>query len=221
MFSGGKDSAFSAYLAKKHGYKILCLISVFSHNPDSYMFHTPCIEKVKKQAELMKTALITRYTTGIKEKELIDLKKAIKEAVEKHEIEGVVTGAVESAYQASRVQKICDSLDIECFNPLWQKKQVELLRDIIRNNFEVIITGVNAYPLNEKWLGKKIDYEFIRQVIGLKEKYQINPAGEGGEFETFVINCPLFTKPIEILDKKIIGEKNSWRMEIKLNDTDS
>src|SRR3990167_1788453 len=102
LFSGGKDSTFATLLAKKEGYEISCLISIASENKESYMFHTPSIEKTKKQAEVMKIPLIFQKTKGKKEDELKDLKSAIKKAKEKYKILGIVTGAVESVYQASR-----------------------------------------------------------------------------------------------------------------------
>ena len=217
LFSGGKDSAFAAYQVKKYLNEINCLITVISENPDSYMFHTPSISKVEKQAEVMDIPLLLQKTKGEKEEELKDLEKIISKAKSDFDIEAVVTGAVESAYQASRVQKICDNLELECFNPLWQKDQFELLNDLINNNFKIILTGVFAYPLNESWLGRKIDDSFVNEIKKLFEKYKINPAGEGGEFETFVLNCPLFSKELKVIDKKISGKGNSWKMEIEVS----
>lgn len=217
LFSGGKDSCYSAYLAKKQGHDLACLISIFSENPDSYMFHTPSIEMTKQQAKVMNLPLIIQKTKGKKEIELTDLEKAIEEAKEKYQIEGIITGALQSVYQSSRIQKICDKLNLKCMNPLWQKNEIEYLNELIKNKFKIIIIAVAAYPLDEKWLGRKIDKEFIEDVKFLKERYKIHPAGEGGEFETFVLDCPLFSKSLKVKDKKIFGEKNSWRMELDVN----
>ena len=115
LFSGGKDSCYSAYKAKQSGYKLACLISIFSKNPESYMFHTPNIKLVKQQSEVMDTPLIIQETKGEKEIELKDLEKAIKKAKEKYKIDTVVTGALASNYQASRIKKICDKLKLKCF----------------------------------------------------------------------------------------------------------
>lgn len=214
LFSGGKDSMYATWLAKKMGYEVECLITVKSRNKESFMFHTPAIELVEKQAEMMNLPLILRESEGEKEKELNDLKRAIEKAVVKHNIQGVVTGAVESVYQATRIQRICDEMKLECFSPLWQKDQIELLEDIVKDKFEAIISGVFAYPFDQKWLGRKIDLKFIERMKELKEKYKINPAGEGGEFESLVISCPLFNKQhIKIKDIKLVGEKNSWRAD--------
>jgi uncharacterized protein (TIGR00290 family) len=89
-----------------------------------------------------------------------------------------------------------------------------LLEDLIKNKFKVIIVGVFAYPLDEKWLGRKIDKKFIEEMKKLNEKYKINPAGEGGEFETFVLDCPLFKRKLKVKSWKDFGEGNSWGREI-------
>ena len=216
LFSGGKDSAYAAYLAKKYNHELTCLITIVSENKDSFMFHTPSIDKTILQAKLMDIPIIIQKTKGEKEIELDDLEKAIVSAVKKYHIEGVVTGAVASVYQASRIQMICDNLKLECFNPLWQKNQIELLEELIKNKFEVIIMQVAAHPLDKNWLGKTIDKSFIEKIKTLNEKYKINPAGEGGEFETLVLNCPLFKEPLKLKNKVITGSGNSWKMEVEL-----
>lgn len=218
LFSGGKDSVYSTYIAQKQGNEIVCLITILSENKESYMFHTPSIEKTTYQAKSMNLPLIIGKTKGEKEEELKDLEDAIKEAIKLYKIEGITTGALHSVYQASRIQAICDKLNIKCINPLWHKDEIEYLNDLIREKFEVIVIGVGAYPLNESWLGRKIDKKFIEDVAELKRKYKIHPAGEGGEFETFVLNCPLFKNPLEVKSYKDVKEgENSYRREIEVD----
>lgn len=214
LFSGGKDSCL-ALLKAKEEHEIACLVSIISKNPESYMFHTPNINRTKAQAEAIGLPLIQEETEGRKEEELEDLKKAIERAKKEYKIEGIVTGAIRSTYQASRVENICKELDLECINPLWQKDQIELLNEIVKNKFEVIISGVFAYPLGKELLGKKIDQKIIQRLKELQEKYEINPAGEGGEIETTVLDAPFFKKKIEVLDYKINYENNSGTFEIK------
>ena len=218
LFSGGKDSTYAAYLAKKAGYELTCLISLFSQNKESYMFHTPSIQQVKKQAKVMGLPLITTETEGIKEQELDDLENIIKQSKEKFKIDTIVTGALHSEYQASRIQKICDKLNLKCFNPLWHKDEIEYLHELLDAKFKVIVTGVFAYPLDKSWLGRIIGNKFIEEVQVLKDKYKIHAAGEGGEFETFVLNCPLFKKELKLIAFKDINEgENAWRREIKIS----
>ena len=217
LFSGGKDSVFSAYLAKKQGHELVCLISVLSKNKESYMFHTPSIEKTKKQAEVMKIPIIIQKTKGEKEEELKDLEKAIQLAKEKYNIDGVISGALASNYQKSRIETICKKLNLKSITPLWQINELNYLNDLIKNKFKIIVTGVFAYPLNQSWLGREINFQFIQEIIKLHEKYNIHLAGEGGEYETFVLDCPLFKKPLNISSYKDFKEgENSWRREIEL-----
>ena len=191
LFSGGKDSTYALYLAKKFNHKISCLITLDSKNPDSYMFHTP-VYQVDSIAEKLHLPLIKVSTTGEKEKELIDLKKAMELAIKKYKIQGVVTGAVASTYQASRIQKICSELNIYGFNPLWQLSPIELWSELIKNKFKVKIVKVAADGLDNSWINKIIDETSLLKLIELSRKYKFNPAFEGGEAETEVVDCPLF-----------------------------
>jgi len=217
LFSGGKDSVCAAYLAKLAGNELACAVVIKSENPDSYMFHTPSIEKAEKQVEVMGIPILVHGTKGEKENELKDLADAIKIAKEKYGVEGVVTGALYSEYQASRIGKICDELGLESINPLWHKDEIGYLNELIDSGFEVVITAVAAYPLDGSWLGRKIDEKFVSEVGILKEKYKIHPAGEGGEFETFVLNCPLFSRGLKVksFEDSSTGEY-SFRREIEV-----
>lgn len=213
LFSGGKDSTLALhYAAEKE--EVACLITLLSENKESYMFHTPNIDVTALQAQALCLPQIAKTTAGEKEKELKDLEDAIGEAARKYQIEGVVTGAVESVYQAERVQRICSRLDLWCFNPLWKRDQKALLEELLKKRFKVVISGVFAYPLDEKWLGKEIDAPMISKLLELQQKYGISPTGEGGEIETTVLDAPLFKKTIEILDYTAQAKGNSGVFQI-------
>lgn len=214
LFSGGKDSTLALHLAAEKE-EVVCLITILSKNKESYMFHTPNIDITALQAEALELPQITKTTEGEKEKELSDLEDAIAEAARKFQIEGVVTGAVESVYQAERVQRICNRLGLWCFNPLWKHDQKALLEELLKKQFKVIISGVFAYPLDEKWLGKQIDTQLIDRLADLQQKYGLSPSGEGGEIETTVLDAPLFKKKIDVLDYSIEAKGNSGVFRIK------
>jgi len=211
LFSGGKDSCLALHKAMQKE-EVVCLLTVISKNPESFMFHTPNIHLTEVQAKAMGLPLISVTTEGEKEKELKELEEVIRKAREEFGIEGVVTGTIESVYQATRIQKICDSLGLWCFNPLWQKSQKEVLEELVENGFEVLITGVFAEPFGKEWLGKRIDRETVKKLV---ETEGINPAGEGGEIETTVVDAPFLRKKIEVKSYEIKFERNSGVMEIK------
>ncbi len=208
LFSGGKDSTLALHLAAEKE-QVVCLITIVSKNPESYMFHTPNINVTELQAEALGLPLVSVVTEGKKEEELSDLERAIAEAKDKFSIEGVVTGAVESVYQSSRIERICNRLGLWCFSPLWKFNQQVLLEKLVENHFTVIVSGVFAYPLDEKWLGKQIDSEMIGRLVELQKQYGISPSGEGGEIETTVLDAPLFHQKIEVSDSAVEAKGNS------------
>jgi len=198
LFSGGKDSNFSLFEAKKI-HSVECLIVMKSKNSESYMFQSVGIDATKYQAECLGIPILEIETAGEKESELIDLDFAIMSAKEKYGIEAIFTGAINSCYQSSRIQRICKKYDLWCYNPLWQKNQVDFLYELVENNFKIVIVGVASYPLTEKHLGRILDKKLIDEFISFYEKFGFNPAGEGGEIETFVLDSPCFKKEIKIL----------------------
>jgi diphthine-ammonia ligase len=202
LFSGGKDSTLALHMAAEKE-TVACLITVVSANKESYMFHTPNINVTALQAEALGLPLVSVPTAGRKEEELADLEHAIAEAKSRYDIEGVVTGAVESVYQASRVQRICNRLDLWQFNPIWKTDQKKLLETFLQKNFQVIISGVFAYPLDQKWLGKQISSQVIAKLVELQGKYGISPSGEGGEIETTVLDAPMFKQKIQVTDSAV------------------
>ncbi len=208
LFSGGKDSTLALALAQQH-HTIACLITLVSENKESYMFHTPNIDLTALQAQALGIPLVRVVTKGEKEAELEDLKQAVKQAQKQHAIEGIVTGAVRSTYQASRVQRICHELGVWCFNPLWLKNQLELLNDVLAHKITAIISGVFADALTEDYLGKTIDAGMIERLSKVAATHHISPAGEGGEIETTVIDAPFFKKQIVIAQAQSDFEKNS------------
>lgn len=217
LYSGGKDSNLAMHYAVKEGHEIACLISIHPENKESYMYHTPNIELTKKQAEILGIPIIIKKTKGIKEEELRELREGIEEAIEDYEIEGIVTGAVESVYQASRIQGIAEELGIVCVNPLWKKPQKEIVEEVSREEWKAIIVSVNAMGLEEKWLGRTINEETIKELVRLEKKYKINIAGEGGEYESLVLKAPMFKNELKIKKEKIIKEEGgSARLIIEL-----
>jgi len=208
LFSGGKDSVYACRRAMETD-SVACLITMVSANPDSYMFHTPNIAWAGLIAEAVGVPQLNWPTAGEEEAELSDLSDAIAAAVDEYGVEGIVTGAIESVYQAARVQRICRELDLWCYNPLWQIDQLEYLRLLVLEGFEVIITGVFAYPLDESFVGARIDGPRIEKLEGLRDRYAINPSGEGGEIETIVLDGPVFKRRVEVL--KAVKEYDNYR----------
>jgi diphthine-ammonia ligase len=214
LFSGGKDSTLALHKAAEKE-EVDCLITLISENKESFMFHTPNVNITALQSEALGLPLVQKVTQGKPEAELEDLEDAIAQAVKTYNIEGVVSGAVESVYQAERIQRVCNRLGVWCFNPLWKKNQKALLEEVEANGFKVVVSGVFAYPLDKTWLGQALNTELISKLLRLEKEFGLSPSGEGGEIETTVLDAPLFKRKIEILDYEVDAKCNSGVFSIK------
>lgn len=216
LYSSGKDSNYALWIMQKQNYDINCLITIRSKNPDSYMYHTPNIEMTNLQAKALGIPLIAVDTKGEKEKELADLEKGLVEAKKRYRIEGVVTGALYSNYQRERIEKICDRLGLKIFSPLWHAGQERELREIIRSGFSVVLSSVAAEGLDKSWIGRELKESDVDKLVKLERKIGLNVAGEGGEYESLVLNGPNFSKKIDIMKSEVIVEKeNTAKLIIK------
>ncbi len=214
LYSGGKDSTMALYESQKNGDEVYALLAMVSRNKESYMFHVPDIHMVDYCSAAMEIPSIDVLTDGIKEEELNDLEETLKRLKEKG-VEAVYSGALESVYQKSRIDKICEKLELKSIAPLWHKDPVEYMKEIVNQGFEVIITSVSAYGLTKEWLGKTITADTIDELIELNKKYGIHPAFEGGEAETLVIDGPMFDRKIVIDEAEITWNFDNGVYDIK------
>lgn len=198
------------FKALKNNYKVEVLVNLVPKNKDSFMFQSSNMSLVKLQSKALGIPLIQKITVGKKEKELEDLYFALLEAKKRFGIQGVLTGAINSIYQNSRIQRVANELDLFVFSPLWLLNPIKELNELIKHKFKVIIVKISSYPLTKDLLGKELKevYDFL-----IKNKDIINPAGEGGEYETFVLKSPLFKKEIKVLESEI-KEENKYVAEL-------
>jgi diphthine-ammonia ligase len=211
LVTGGKDSALALYRALKLGYDVKVLVTMIPQREDSWMFHFPNIHLANLFAKAVEIPLVKAETVGVKETELEDLKSLLATL----DIEGVVSGAISSRYQKERIDQVCRELNFESIAPLWQEDSMQLLTEIINLNFEVIIVGVYAYGFDQNWLGRKIDSATIKNLVELNDKYRISLVGEGGEYETLVLDAPFFRKRIQVLRTQRIWENHSGYLFVK------
>jgi ABC transporter with metal-binding/Fe-S-binding domain ATP-binding protein len=178
------------------------------------MFHFPNLIWTGLQAEAVGLPQLTEQTTGIKEEELQDLKRALSAAKSKFALEGIYTGALASVYQKTRVESICRSLGLDCISPLWGIDPEAHLRQLLSDGFDTVIVGVSALGLDQRWLGRRLDEKGIDELVSLSKKYRFHAGLEGGEGETFVLDCPLFKKRVEIEGFAVRWRGDSGYLEI-------
>ncbi len=211
LVSGGKDSALAVHRAAESGHTVKFLVSMIPQREDSWMFHYPNVNLTQLFADAATIPLVKRETSGIKEEELGDLKAVLRTL----NVEGVVSGAISSKYQKERIDRICRELGLLSITPLWKQKPLKLLNELVELNFKAIITCVCGYGFDEDWLGRSIDAKTIRDIVDLHKRFHVSLVGEGGEYETLVLDAPFFSKMIDLVQTRRIWEDHRGCLHVE------
>ena len=194
LSSGGKDSSLATWWAICQGWDVFAIINVQVKSNDSWMFQIPGTSIVEKQAELAGLDWLSVESEGIQEQEILDLENKLRDL----NIDGLVSGAIRSDYQKSRIERMCERLGIKSWTPLWHQSSLGHMRGLVSNGFEVMITSVACEGLTEKWIGHILTNDSLAEMEELSSKYRFNVDGEGGEYETLVVSGPHFHGSLEI-----------------------
>jgi ABC transporter with metal-binding/Fe-S-binding domain ATP-binding protein len=213
LVSGGKDSMLAMYRMYKMGHNIRFLLTMNPASQESYMFHHQNIWVVNLISETTKIPLIMGETHGRKEVELSDLKSLLQKV--EGGVDGIISGALASNYQKSRIELLCDELSLKSFSPLWRIDSVQMWEDLFVEGFQAMVTAVAAEGLKEKWLGKVVDESSFHELKKLSEKHRFHLGFEGGEAETLVLDMPLYEKKIVVLESDVEWQGTHGSLIIK------
>ena len=194
LSSGGKDSTAALWWAQCKGWEVSHLITMIVEGDDSWMFQIPGTSLVEQQAKLCEIEWVSVPTMGIAEEEVGDLEKVLSSL----ELDGIVAGALRSDYQKTRIELMCERLQIKSFTPLWHQPRLIHMRGLVENGFQVMITGVSSEGLTSEWLGRILTPEYLVELESLATKYRFHVDGEGGEYETLVIAGPHMNGRLEV-----------------------
>jgi diphthine-ammonia ligase len=211
-FSGGKDSTYATWFAMHQAWDV-SLVTVRPRSTDSMMFHHPNTEWTHLQAQAMG---LSHEMVEMKSKdELVDLQHALARMKSEQKISGLVTGAVASDYQKTRFDNMCEAIGLKTYAPLWRKNPRLLVEDLKRSGFRIMLTAVAAKGLDESWLGRELTEHEWSGLEHLAKVHGIHLTGEGGEYESFVLDAPNFSKRIEIEESRKEWHGDSGRMVIE------
>jgi diphthine-ammonia ligase len=213
LFSGGKDSVYSTWVVQHQGWNINTLLTVMPYSRDSLLFHHPNVEWTHLQAEAM--GLAHRTIRAAQNNELMDLSHDLVRLKTDQAVSGLVTGAVASDYQKNRFDNMCDAIGLKTYAPLWHKNPKRLVEDLKKAGFRIILTAVAAKGLDESWLGRELSDQEWSRLERLSQIHGIHLTGEGGEYESFVLDAPHFGKIVEIEKSRIEWNGDRGRLVIE------
>ncbi|KNE64791.1 hypothetical protein AMAG_10134 [Allomyces macrogynus ATCC 38327] len=113
------------------------------------------------------------------------------------EVKGVSVGAILSSYQRVRVENVCQRLGLQVFGYLWQGDQVELLASMVNAGMNSILIKVAAMGLDRRHLGKSL-MQLQPHLLKMHAQFDLHPCGEGGEYETITLDCPVFRRRLVV-----------------------
>lgn len=215
LFSGGKDSTYSLYLAKQRGLSVDCLLTLIPNSEESYLFHSPNIWATQLQSKALQIPILTKKINSISiDDECNKLDELISQAKSDYKIEGIVHGGIRSNFQKNKFNKICEKYNLKLISPLWQMDEYNYMNQLLKNSFVIQIISVSSMGLDASFLGIILNYSTLDDLYRLSKKYGFNLSFEGGEAETIVLDCPIFKKRLEILTSKIHWDGQRGIVEI-------
>ena len=181
------------------GHQIACLLTMHPAADDCQLFHYPNSRLTGYLAESMQIPLV-EYSVGrnTKNDEMQDLERAIRQAQARYAIDGILYGGISSNFQKEAFEEVCKRTMLLPLAPLWNIEPTGYMNELMDRGFKVMIVGVSAMGLGEEWLGTVLNKESLVKLSLLSKKNGFNLNFEGGEAETLVIDCPLFSSQLEI-----------------------
>ncbi len=210
LVSGGKDSIYSASLADAQGWTVDELVVLVPQDVDSYLYHTPNLSLVALQAEAWGKPLRTVPISGTGE-------STETEALESALTAGsgpVVAGAIASAYQWSRLHRVTARLGRPLYTPLWGKDPGRVVRSEMEAGLDIRLVQVAAEPLSAELLGRRLDLKLLEEIESTGARRSVHPAGEGGEYESLVVDAPFWDHRIVIEKQRIVHRGLAARLDI-------
>ena len=221
LFSGGKDSTYSIYQATSQGHEVVCLVTVFPKSEESMLLHHPNIEVTKLLSTSMRIPQV--YVSSDSDNtsnEVNSIFLILQKAKIDFKIEGLVHGGISSEFQKKNFESLCKKLDLQLFSPVWNLEPLSYMKQILEKGFSFIITSVTSDGLDDSWLGKIITNADIEKLNELSKQYGFNLNFEGGEAETLVVDCPLYSYPLKITNFKTIWDGYRGKFEIVESELD-
>jgi uncharacterized protein (TIGR00290 family) len=199
-WSGGKDSALALHRVLREGrYEVVALLTTCSEHFQRVSMHGVRMELLDEQAQaigipLEKVFVSQRSSNG-------EYEQKMGECMKRYKTQGVTAVGFGDIFledlKCWREQNLA-KIGLRAVFPIWKVDSHELMREFVALEFGSVVCCVNDAYLDERWLGRNLDADFVRSLPG-----DVDPCGENGEFHSFAFAGPIFKRPIRFH----VGEK--------------
>lgn len=195
-WSGGKESCLACYQAMQEGHEVTSLLTVVTTTGNYTRSHRLSAELLMAQSQAVGIPLYQRRASwNTYEREFTRALTSLK----RKDIEGGIFGDLALDEHREWVERVCTKAGIVPLLPLWGMERKNLLRAFMTAGFEAIVVAVRNDIMDDHWLGRQIDEDFVAQM----EKRGIDVCGENGEYHTLVIDGPIFKRRIALGETKM------------------
>jgi len=193
-WSGGKDSAMALYeLQKSPEYEVISLLTTITEGYDRVSLHGVRRALVEQQAQSLglplKEVFIPRDCPN---QEYESRMRATLTRLREAAVSRVAFGDVFLEEVRKYREDNLSQLGMKGLFPLWGRDTARLIRSFIALGFQAITTCVDAKVLDDSFVGRILNREFLASLPA-----SVDPAGENGEFHSFVFNGPIFQEGID------------------------
>jgi len=198
LYSGGKDSSYAVQYAKEKGWDIKYLLSVKPTRTDCYLFHFATVEHTKELADILNIPHILETCDVADPKKEAEI---VKRVVENNMVDAVVLGG--TGLQETQIRSIQEALmplGVEAFASHAGMDHDEVMQEMVNKGYKIMITQIASMGLDKSWLGRIVDKETLRELFERSTKFGFHCGGEGGYYDTLVVDGPIFDKRLEIIE---------------------
>jgi diphthine-ammonia ligase len=213
LLSGGKDSVCAVETARGFGWDVAAALVLRPAQDDAWMFHTPNLGVVAGVAQCLELPLVEADVRSGKAEEVEDLEAAVAAAKRDLGLDGIISGALASEYQRTRIDRIGHDLGLRSFAPLWHKDRREYMRGLLGGGWDIRFSRTAADGVPTAWAGQRLDSAKVAAMAAHRARPHV--AGEGGEYETLVLDAPCYQRRL-VVEKAHVEESASratWRVE--------
>ncbi|HZU13654.1 MAG TPA: diphthine--ammonia ligase [Chloroflexota bacterium] len=189
-FSGGKDSTLALHRAVRQGLDVACLFTIYEGSSERVRFHGVRPSLIQAQADAVGIPLVLDHTHP----DDYDVTLArVLDRLQAEGIGGIVFGNIHLADIRGWYEERTLARGLKHVEPLWGEDPLTLAREVVAAGYTPLVASIDLARLPREWVGRQLDDALLDEIV---LRPGVDPAGERGEYHTFVTSGPLFRRPV-------------------------
>jgi diphthine-ammonia ligase len=207
-WSGGKDCC-TALMRVAAGYEVTAALTMFDEEGARSRSHGLRPELVAAQVGLLGLSHVSRRTSWETYNDAFESGLAELAAAG---ITHVIFGDIMFDSHREWTEQRCAAAGMTAVQPIWGEPTDRLVREFLASGSEALIVTARAQFLDQSWLGRPLSLPMLNELAALG----VDPCGEHGEYHTLVVNCPLFSRRLDVRAGGHVLRSACWALDLEL-----